>query len=102
LAAERIDDGSAVNLGTMERIFVADATAEILKYTNHFADIKYLPDMPTGPLNRVADNSRARAVLGWKPRVSFSGGLERTISWYWSTKDAMQVARTLPTALYER
>ena len=33
LAAEIIDDGSAVNLGTTERTRVLDAVSEVLKYT---------------------------------------------------------------------
>src|SRR4051794_35822551 len=57
LAAERIDDGTAVNLGTMERTRVIDAAREVLRYTGHHAEIKLRRDMPTGPLNRVADNS---------------------------------------------
>src|SRR3989338_1642901 len=56
LAEERIDDGTAVNLGTMERIRVLDAARMILECTGHQAPIKTAPDMPTGPLNRVADN----------------------------------------------
>src|SRR6185436_10667014 len=37
LAAERIDDGTAVNLGTMERTRVADAAMEVLRRTGHAA-----------------------------------------------------------------
>ena len=32
-AAEKIDDGTAVNLGTMERTRVIDAVREVLRYT---------------------------------------------------------------------
>ena len=57
LAAEKIDDATAINLGTAERIKVMDAITEVLRYTGHKAKIVTRPDMPTGPLNRVADNS---------------------------------------------
>jgi nucleoside-diphosphate-sugar epimerase len=63
LAAEKIDDGTAVNLGTMERTRVIDAAREVLRYTGHTADIELHPEMPTGPLNRVADNALARKLL---------------------------------------
>ena len=63
LVSEKIDDGSAVNLGTMERIKVIDAVGEILKYTGHKAKIRLMPNMPTGPMNRVADNSLAKKLL---------------------------------------
>ena len=45
------------------------------------------PEMPTGPMNRVADNALGRKLLGWEPRVEFMDGLRRTIDWYFSTKD---------------
>src|SRR3989344_1500181 len=66
LAAEKIDDGTAVNLGTMERIRVLDAAKEILRRTGHTAPIQTAPNMPTGPLNRVADNQLAKRLLGWE------------------------------------
>jgi nucleoside-diphosphate-sugar epimerase len=102
LAAEKIEDGTAVNLGTMERVRVIDAVNMILEYTGHKAKIKLLPDMPTGPLNRVADNALAKELLGWEPQVAFREGLERTIDWYFSAKDRKQVARIFDRMLTER
>jgi len=102
LAAEKIDDGTAVNLGTMERTRVIDAVREVLRYTGHKAEIELHPEMPTGPLNRVADNSLASEVLGWKPQVSFIEGLHRTIDWYFSSKDREQVRAILYRMLTER
>jgi len=102
LAAEKIDDGTAVNLGTMERVRVIDAVKEVLRYTGHRAEIKLRPDMPTGPLNRVADNSLAKKLLGWEPKVRFIDGLHRTIDWYFATKDRAQVKKILDRMLTER
>ena len=102
LAAERIDDGTAVNLGTMERVRVIDAVKMVMEYTGHRAEIKLCPEMPTGPLNRVADNSLARKLLGWEPQVKFADGLRRTIDWYYSTKDRDQVRGSLQHRLTER
>jgi nucleoside-diphosphate-sugar epimerase len=91
LTAEKIDDGTAVNLGTMERISVIDAVNEVMRLTDFNAEIKFLPDMPTGPLNRVADNSLAKKLLGWEPQSKFIDGLKKTIDWYYSTKDKDEV-----------
>jgi nucleoside-diphosphate-sugar epimerase len=102
LAAEKIDDGTAVNLGTMERVQVIDAVKMILEYTGRQAAIKLLPDMPTGPLNRVADNSLAKELLGWEPQVTFREGLKRTVDWYFATKDLEQVRKILDQMLTER
>jgi nucleoside-diphosphate-sugar epimerase len=102
LAAERIDDGTPVNLGTMERIRVLDAAREVLRRTGHAAAIQTRPDMPTGPYNRVADNALARRLLGWEPEVPFTEGLHRTINWYFSTKQVEEVRRTFDRMLTER
>jgi nucleoside-diphosphate-sugar epimerase len=102
LAAEQIEDGTAVNLGTMERTRVLDAVHEVLRYTGHKARIELRPDMPTGPLNRVADNALARKLLGWEPEVKFVDGLHRTIDWYFATKDREAVKAELEWRLTER
>ena len=102
LAAEKIDDGTPVNLGTMERIRVLDAVKMVLDYTGHKAEIKLRPDMPTGPLNRVADNSLAKRLMGWEPQVMFRDGLWRTIDWYFATKDRAQVKAIFARMLTER
>jgi nucleoside-diphosphate-sugar epimerase len=102
LAAEKIDDGTAVNLGTMERVQVLEAVRMVLDYTGHRAEIKFRPEMPTGPLNRVADNALAGTLLGWVPQVPFREGLKRTIEWYYATKDGEMVKASLERKLTER
>lgn len=102
LAGEKIDDGTAVNLGTMERVRVIDAVNLVCEFAGYKPKIKLRPDMPTGPLNRVADNSLGKKLLGWQPRVAFRDGLKRTFDWYFSTKDRQQVAKILGHQLTER
>jgi nucleoside-diphosphate-sugar epimerase len=101
-AAERIDDGTAVNLGTMERIRVIDAVREVLRYTGHRAEVRFLLDQPVGPMNRVADNALGRRLLGWQPRVKFVNGLHATIDWYFKTKDRARLSAELGRKLTER
>jgi len=102
LAAERIDDATAINLGTMERTRVIDAVKEVMRYTGHQAPIELHPEMPVGPVNRVADNSLAKRLLGWEPQVKFVDGLHRTSDWYFSTKDRDHVRSILDHRLTER
>ncbi len=102
LAGQHINDGTALNLGTSERITVLEAAKEILTYTAHKAGIETKPDMPTGPLNRVADNKLAARLLGWQPKVKFRDGLHRTIDWYFNTKKPEEVATILEQKLTER
>jgi nucleoside-diphosphate-sugar epimerase len=102
LCAEKIEDGTAVNLGTMERTRVIDAVREVLRYTGHTAEIRLRPDMPTGPMNRVASNELGKKLLGWEPQVSFMQGLHRTIDWYFNTRSRKEVEQKLELMLTER
>jgi nucleoside-diphosphate-sugar epimerase len=102
LAAERIDDGTAINLGTEERTRVIDAVHEVLRYTGQSAEIQFLPHMPTGPLNRVASNRLAKELLGWEPQLKFMDGLHRTIDWYFATREREKVGGYLAEMLTER
>jgi len=102
LAGEKISDGTAVNLGTMERISVLDCANMVCEFTGQKPEIKKRPEMPTGPLNRVADNALAKRLLAWEPKVSFRDGLKRTIDWYFATKNRDEVQRTFGRMLTER
>lgn len=101
-AAARIDDGTAINLGTTERTRVIDAVKMVMEYTGHEAEIKFLSEMPTGPMNRVADNALAKRLLAWEPEVALAEGLRRTVDWYYETRNMNEVAGQLAHALTER
>ncbi|CAN7375859.1 NAD-dependent epimerase/dehydratase family protein [Trinickia sp. LjRoot230] len=89
-AAEKISDATAINLGTEEPIRVKDAMQMILDHTGHLASIKLRPDMPTGPLNRVASHELATELTGWRPQVTFKDGLARTIDWYFKEHESQR------------
>jgi nucleoside-diphosphate-sugar epimerase len=102
-AAERIEDASAVNIGTAEHIRVIDAVKLI------FTQMDFAPQSlnldtskPVGVLSRAADLTRTRRLLGWEPTTSFATGLRRTIDWYCATHDLNDVSSRLATLLTER
>ncbi len=101
-AAECICDGSAINVGTSDRIRVIDAAREVLNYSGHQAPIELQPDMPVGPRNRVGDGRRARELLDWQPRTTFIDGIHRTIDWYYGAKDREVIRTSLEDRLLER
>ena len=102
LAAEKVDDGTAINLGTMERTRVIDAARMILDRTGVKSRLQPDPSKPTGPYNRVCDNSLGKRLLGWEPKVPFSEGLDRTIKWYYESKQRENVERDFDRLLTER
>jgi UDP-glucose 4-epimerase len=102
LAAEKINDGTAVNLGTMERVRVIDAARMVLEFSGQKAEIRLRPDMPTGPRNRVADNHLAKRLLGWEPKIPFRVGLKQTMDWYFADRKKDEVRGTLESMLTAR
>jgi nucleoside-diphosphate-sugar epimerase len=96
-AAERIDDGRAINVGTTERISVIDAVRLILDYTGRSLPLEFDLEKPTGPYNRVCDNALAAELLGWTPQVAFTDGVKRTVDWYFQTHDPGRVANAWTT-----
>ncbi len=102
LAAEKINDGTAVNLGTMERVRVIDAAQMVFEYSGHQPQIRLRPDMPTGPVNRVADNALAKKLLGWEPKTPFREGSRKTMDWYFASKQREEVRGVLEKMLTAR
>lgn len=101
-AAERIDDGSAINIGTTERTTVAECARAVLSYMGKNAKLAFDPSKPTGPYNRVCDLTLCHERLGWTPQVKFRDGLHATIDWYVAHHDRELVRASLDHALTER
>jgi nucleoside-diphosphate-sugar epimerase len=102
LAAEKINDGTAVNLGTMERVTVLDAVHMVTERAGYKPQIRLRRDMPTGPINRVADNRLAKKLLGWEPKTPFREGLRKTMDWYFASKQKEEVREVLESMLTAR
>jgi len=101
LAAEYLDRG-AINIGIEERLNPRQALAEIILAMNWSPkEIKYLPDKPVGPRNRVADADKLKN-MGWHPRHTFTEGLRKTIDWYVSAHNVDDLRETLERKLTER
>lgn len=85
LAAERVTDGSPINLGTGKRFRLRVVAESILAELDFHPQLRTDPAQPTGVVNRALDISRAKEVLGWSPRVDLKEGLRKTIAWYQQT-----------------
>lgn len=83
LAAEKISDGTAVNIGWDKRYKISDVAELILKISGHTPDkIHYDTTKPEGPFSRALDVSLAKKLLGWEPKVDLEEGLATTIEWH--------------------
>ena len=103
LAAEKIEDATAVNIGTEEQ-YTINETIELIFELMGFHPRTIAHDLTklSGVPARAADLGRARQALGWEPRTSLRDGLRRTIDWYVKERASPDLAERLPTLLMER
>jgi UDP-glucose 4-epimerase len=86
LAAEKISNGTPVNLGTGRRCKLKDVADSIFEITGHRPKkIAFDASKPTGVVNRALNIEKARKLIGWEPKVTLEEGLRKTVNWYFST-----------------
>ncbi len=87
LAAERISDGTPVNLGTSIRFKIKDVVTMIHDIADFKpAEVFFDTTKPVGVVTRALDIERAGDLLGWTPKVDLREGLTRTIRWFADTR----------------
>lgn len=74
--------GEVFNLGNPEEYSVSDLAQKIKTMAGSSSEIVYKPLPPDDPKQRQPDITKAKNVLGWKPKVSVDAGLQKTIEYY--------------------
>lgn len=85
IAAMREDaaDGETINVGNdQEEVAIAELASRLLECAGVAATLEPHVAVNDPIKRRCPDLSRARALLGYEPKVALSEGLERTVSWY--------------------
>jgi nucleoside-diphosphate-sugar epimerase len=74
--------GRVFNVATGRRVDLYETFQILKKLTGYSGDVKYGPEREGDVKHSLADISLAEKHLGYKPRVYFEEGLEKTIAWY--------------------
>lgn len=76
--------GQAVNVGTGRHTSVLDVAQRVQRAMDSSGPVpsEFLSERSGQVQRHTCDASRARALLGWEPRVPLDVGLDRTIRWY--------------------
>lgn len=92
--------GEIINLGCGEEIPIKDLIMKIHKETGSDSELKIgdLEYRPTEIWRMFALNTKAREILGWKPKYDFEEGLKKTINWY---RKFLEVYNNKATMLYQ-
>ena len=76
------DEVQPVNIGNPQEITIREFAEEILKLTGSSVKISY-KDLPVDdPKQRQPDITKARALLGWEPKVNRAEGLKITFDYF--------------------
>lgn len=77
---------SPVNIGNPVEMTIKEFAQKILEITGATSGITY-KDLPVDdPKVRRPDIARARALLGWEPKVDFDNGIRLTIDYFQSSR----------------
>lgn len=70
-----------INIGSDKEISILELAEKIKRLTGSKSEIVHLPAREEDPRRRSADISKAKAMLGWAPKIELDEGLEKTIAW---------------------
>lgn len=70
-----------VNIGSGKAVSIGTIAQKAVELSGKGFKIIYDSNKPAGPLSRTADTGKAKALLGWKPRIDLEEGLKHTYFW---------------------
>ena len=76
------DEAEPVNIGNPDEITIREFAEEIVALTATDSRVVYEPLPADDPKIRQPDITRAKALLGWEPRVPRAEGLRRTLDYF--------------------
>ena len=76
------DERYPVNLGNPNEMTILEFAEHIRGMTGASSEIVFQPLPEDDPKQRKPDIGKARAVLGWEPRVPLEDGLRRTVEYF--------------------
>lgn len=79
-AAETDFVGGPINIGSGHEVKIGDIARQITESFN--VNLNVANKEVSGPMRLCCDNSLAKKILSWEPKVSFEEGLGLTIDWF--------------------
>jgi UDP-glucuronate decarboxylase len=84
-----------VNLGNPGEFTILELADVVMQAIPTRSKIVHEPLPQDDPQRRRPDISRAKALLGWSPRVALAAGLPPTIAWFSSRTQSLRPARAM-------
>jgi dTDP-glucose 4,6-dehydratase len=77
-----INEPLPVNIGNPNEFTVLECARKVIEVTQSSSRICFLDPLPEDPRQRCPDIAKAKALLGWEPRVDLATGLRRSLSYF--------------------
>ena len=71
-----------VNIGNPEEFTILECAQAVLEVTGSKSELRFADLPEDDPTRRCPDISKARALLGWQPRVTLKQGLEKSLEFF--------------------
>ena len=84
MKAEKKLNGECMNIAHGERTKIKDVKKMIEKYTGKKLALEVRPARVGDVLHTFADISKAKKLIGYKPKIYFEDGLKIAVKWYQS------------------
>ena len=92
LALEKdLEPGTVINVGAGDRVSIRSMYRAMARIAGSSAEPNYAPPRAGDVRDSLASLDRARAFLGYEPRVAWEAGLAATMNWY---RGRLSAART--------
>ncbi|HEX3569447.1 MAG TPA: UDP-glucuronic acid decarboxylase family protein [Acidobacteriaceae bacterium] len=76
------DEHTPVNIGNPGEFTMIECAKEVLAVTGSKSEIVFEPLPQDDPTRRKPDIAKAKALLGWEPKVSLREGLEKSLEYF--------------------
>jgi len=82
LLLSRSDEHYPVNIGNPDEWTILECAREVIAITGSKSEILFQPLPEDDPVRRRPDIGRARALLGWEPKIKLREGLKKTLEYF--------------------
>ena len=82
LRLSKADEHLPVNIGNPNEFTVLECAKQVLAVTGSRSKIRYEPLPEDDPRQRRPDIAKARALLGWQPKVELGAGLRMSLPYF--------------------
>ena len=84
LRLSRSEEHDPVNIGNPSEFTILECAQEVLEVTGSKSELRF-EDLPEDdPTRRCPDITKARALLGWEPRINLKEGLQKSLEFFQS------------------